>query len=308
MNKLVPSQHDPFAPQDWAWLATVAAIWGASFLFIDIGVDHFQPAVVAFLRLSFGVAALATIPAARRAVPLSQWPAIALLGVTWMALPFLLFSMAQRSIDSSLAGMFNAAAPLFVALIGAIAFGRRPGPRQVVGLLVGFAGVVVVSWPAIVGAHANVVGVSLVLLATLCYGLAGNLASPLQVRNGALPVVLRAALVALAMMTPLGLRGIADSTFAWSSLLAVAALGIFGTAIAFVGFTTLVGRVGAARGSVTVYFLPPVAMVLGAVVRDERIAAMSIAGTGLVLLGAYLASRADRRRSRETPERTRQAA
>lgn len=290
------SQHDAFAATDWAWLVTVALIWGASFLLIDIGVDHFQPAVVAFLRLSFGVAALATIPAARRAVPRSEWPAIALLGVVWLALPFLLFSIAQQSIDSSLAGMLNAAAPLFVALVGAIAFARRPGPRQLLGLMVGFAGVVVISWPAIVGAHASVLGVGLVLLATVCYGIAGNLASPLQVRNGALPVVFRAALVALAVMTPLGLRGIPASTFAWSSLLAVAALGVFGTALAFVGFTTLVGRVGAARGSVTIYFLPLVAMVLGAVVRDESIAALSIAGTGLVLVGAYLASRAERRK------------
>jgi drug/metabolite transporter (DMT)-like permease len=296
MTKPTRSQQDAFAPTDWALLTTVAAIWGASFLLIDIGVDHFQPALVAFLRLSFGVATLAMIPSARRAVPLAEWPAIALLGIVWMALPFLLFSMAQQSIDSSLAGMLNAAAPLFVAVIGAIAFRRRPGARQQLGLLVGFAGVLVISWPAIVGAHASVLGVVLVLLATVCYGIAGNVASPLQVRNGALPVVLRAALVALAVMTPLGLRDIAASTFSWSSLLAVVALGVFGTAIAFVAFTTLVGRVGASRGSVTIYFLPPVAMVLGALVRDERIAALSIAGTGLVLAGAYLASRAERRK------------
>jgi drug/metabolite transporter (DMT)-like permease len=74
----------------------------------------------------------------------------------------------------------------------------------------------------------------------------------------------------------------------------VAALGVFGTALAFVGFTTLLGRVGAARGSVTIYFLPLVAMVLGAVVRKETIAALSIAGTGLVLIGAYVASRTER--------------
>jgi drug/metabolite transporter (DMT)-like permease len=192
--------------------------------------------------------------------------------------------------------MLNAAAPLFVAVVGAIAFHRRPGPRQQLGLLVGFAGVVVISWPAIVGAHASVLGVALVLLATVCYGFAGNLASPLQVRNGALPVVFRAALVALVVSAPLGIASIPASTFAWSSLLAVAALGVFGTAVAFAGFTTLLGRVGAARGSVTIYFLPLVAMVLGAVVRKETIAAMSIAGTGLVLAGAYLASRAERRK------------
>jgi drug/metabolite transporter (DMT)-like permease len=229
-------------------------------------------------------------------VPRSEWRAIALLGIVWLALPFLLFSVAQTSIDSSLAGMLNAAAPLFVAVVAALVYHRRPGPRQIVGLLVGFAGVVVISWPAVVGAHASVVGVALVLLATLCYGFAGNMASPLQVRNGALPVVFRAALVALVASAPLGLASIPKSTFAWSSLVAVAALGVFGTALAFVGFTTLLGRVGATRGSVTIYFLPLVAMVLGATVRNETIALMSIAGTALVLVGAYMASRAERPR------------
>lgn len=290
------SQHDAFAFQDWAWLVAVALIWGSSYLLIAFGVEHFQPALVAMLRLSFGVIVLALIPAARRPVPRSEWRQIAILGLVWLAAPFLLFSIAQQSIDSSLAGMLNAAAPLFVAVVGALAFGHRPGRRQQLGLMVGFLGVVVISWPAIVGAHASMLGVALVLLATLCYGFSGNLASPLQVRNGALPVIFRAALVALVVIAPLGLASIPRSTFAWSSLLAVAALGVFGTAVAFAGFTTLLGRVGAARGSVTIYFLPLVAMVLGAVVRHETIAPVSIAGTGLVLVGAYMASRAEQPR------------
>ena len=290
------SQHDAFAAQDWAWLIAVALIWGSSYLLIAFGVEHFQPALVAFLRLLFGVCVLSVIPAARRPVPRSEWRPIALLGIVWLALPFLLFSIAQQSIDSSLAGMLNAAAPLFVAVVGALAFHQRPAARQQLGLLVGFLGVVVIGWPAVVGAQASVLGVALVLLATLCYGFAGNMASPLQVRNGALPVVFRSGLVALVVSAPLGLASIPSSTFAWSSLLAVAALGVFGTALAFVGFTTLLGRVGAARGSVTIYFLPLVAMVLGAVVRGETIAPLSIAGTGLVLLGAFMASRAERPR------------
>ncbi len=294
MTQPARSQQEAFALQDWAWLVAVALIWGSSYLLIAFSVEHFKPPLVALLRLTFGVAVLALIPAARRPVPRSEWRAIALLGIVWLALPFLLFSIAQQSIDSSLAGMLNAAAPLFVAVIGALAFGKRSGPRQQLGLLVGFVGVVVISWPAVVGAHASVLGVGLVLLATVCYGFAGNMASPLQVRNGSLPVIFRAGLVALVASLPLGLASIPDSTFAWSSLVAVAALGVFGTALAFVGFTTLLGRVGAARGSVTIYFLPLVAMVLGAVVRKETIAALSIAGTGLVLVGAYMASRAER--------------
>ena len=300
------SQHEAFAAQDWAWLVSVALIWGSSYLLIAYGVEHFKPPLVALLRLTFGIGVLAMIPGARRPVPRSEWRAIAILGLVWLALPFLLFSIAQQSIDSSLAGMLNAAAPLFVAVVGALWFRKHPGRRQQLGLLVGFLGVVVISWPAVVGAHASVLGVVLVLLATLCYGFAGNMASPLQVRNGSLPVILRAGLVAWVASLPLGLASISQSTFAWSSLLAVAALGVFGTALAFVGFTTLLGRVGAARGSVTIYFLPLVAMVLGAVVRKETIAAVSIAGTGLVLVGAYMASRAERARvvtSDATPRR-----
>ena len=300
------SQHEAFTLQDWAWLVSVALIWGSSYLLIAYGVEHFKPPLVALLRLTFGVAVLAMIPAARRPVPRSEWRAIAILGLVWLALPFLLFSIAQQSIDSSLAGMLNAAAPLFVAVVGALWFRKHPARRQQLGLLVGFLGVVVISWPAVVGAHASVLGVVLVLLATLCYGFAGNMASPLQVRNGSLPVILRAGLVAWVASLPLGVASIPESTFAWSSLLAVAALGVFGTALAFVGFTTLLGRVGAARGSVTIYFLPLVAMVLGAVVRKETIAGLSVAGTGLVLVGAYMASRAERPRlvaSDATPRR-----
>lgn len=286
-----PRRSDGFAAPDWALLAAVAAMWGSSFLFIDIGVDHLPPALVAFLRLAFGVATLAAIPAARSAVPRSDWPAIALLGMVWMALPFLLFPVAQQSIDSSLAGMLNAAAPLFTAAIAAVLVRRLPGAGQQTGLLIGFLGVVVVSWPAVDGAHATALGAALVLLATLLYGVAFNLAAPLEARHGALPVVWRAEIVALVLLAPAGLASAPDGSLAWSSLVAVAVLGCFGTALAFAAFTTLVGRVGSTRASVTVYFLPPVAILLGALVRHEAIAAASVLGTGLVAAGAYLASR-----------------
>lgn len=82
--------HDGFAAGDWALLAGVAVTWGASFLLIKIGVEALRPPLVAMLRLAFGAGALAALPAARRPVPRSAWPAIALLGLTWMAIPFVL--------------------------------------------------------------------------------------------------------------------------------------------------------------------------------------------------------------------------
>jgi drug/metabolite transporter (DMT)-like permease len=295
-----------FTRSDWALLTFVAATWGSSFLFIGIGVDHFAPALVALLRLVFGAVTLAAVPAARRRVPRSEWPAIALLGVVWMAAPFVLFGVAEQSIDSSLAGMLNAAAPLFTAIVAALVSRRLPGGRRRAGLLIGFVGVVTISWPSVGGAHASAAGAGLVVAATMLYGVAFNLARPLQQRNGALPVIWRAQLVAVALVAPLGIATVPHSTFAWSSLTAVAALGCLGTALAFVAFTTLVGRVGSTRGSVTVYFLPAVAIALGALFRDETITAVSLLGTALVTAGAYVTSRSEGARAdRRTGARTR---
>ncbi len=112
--------------------------------------------------------------------------------------------------------------------------------------------------------------------------------------------------LALALVAPLGLAGVPASTFAWSSVLAVAILGSLGTAVAFVAFASLAGRVGSTRASVAIYFLPAVAIALGALFRDETIAAIAVLGTVLVTAGAYLTSRRERERTgsaRPTPRR-----
>jgi drug/metabolite transporter (DMT)-like permease len=280
-----------FEPLDWALLAGVAVTWGASFLFIELGLDHFEPGLVAFLRVFFGAVTLALVPGARRPVERGDWPLVALLGLIWMAAPFMLFSVAQQWIESSLAGMINAAAPLFTALIAAIAVRHLPGRLQAIGLVVGFLGVVAVASPSFGEGESTSLGIVLVLLATILYGCAFNLAGPLQRRNGALPVIWRAQLVALVLLLPVGTVSATESTFAWESLLPMIALGSIGTALAYVWFTTLVGRVGATRGSVTLYFVPVVAIVLGALLLDESIAAAAILGTALVLAGAYMTSR-----------------
>jgi drug/metabolite transporter (DMT)-like permease len=280
-----------FGALDWALVGGAALTWGSSFLLIAIGVDHFEPGLVALLRLAFGAAALALVPAARRAVPRSEWPAIALLGVLWMAIPFVLFPIAQQQIDSSVAGMINAAAPLFTAAIAALVALRLPGRGQAAGLLIGFLGVAAISAPELGGAEATTVGVLLVLAATVMYGVSFNLTGPLQQRNGALPVIWRVQLVALAIDLPIGLAAVPGSEFAWSSLIACAVLGAAGTALAYVWFAVLVGRVGSTRGSVTLYVVPVVAIALGALVRDETIAGAAVAGTALVVAGAYVVSR-----------------
>ncbi len=280
-----------FGPTEWVLLAAVACLWGSSFLFIEIGLEAFHPGVVAMARLGLGAAALALVPAARRSVAREDYPRIAALGVIWMGVPLLLFPFAQQWIDSSVAGMLNGAVPLTAAAWSVLLLRRVPRRLQLAGLAVGFAGVVAISFPELAGSRATALGAGLVVLAVVLYGLAANLAVPLQQRHGALPVLLRAQLVALVVVVPFGVAGLPRSTWSWPSGLAMLPLGVLGTGLAFVLMTTLVGRVGAPRGAVAIYFVPVVAILLGALVLGERITVAAIIGTALVLLGAALASR-----------------
>jgi drug/metabolite transporter (DMT)-like permease len=287
---LLDQETTRFATRDWLMLAGVSLTWGASFLFIDVGLEHFAPVLVAFGRVAFGALTLSLLPGVRKPVPRSEWPLIAAMAVTWMAIPFTCFAIAQQWIDSSLAGMINAATPLFVALVAAGAVRQLPSHVQATGLVVGFAGVVAISLPSI-GEGSNVLGIGLVLLAACLYGFAFNIAAPLQRRHGALPVIWRAQIVAVVLMLPFAAVGATQSTFGWDSLLAVFALGALGTALAFYWFTTLMGRVGSTRGSVAIYLVPIVAILLGAALLDETIHPAAVLGTALVLAGAYITSR-----------------
>jgi drug/metabolite transporter (DMT)-like permease len=285
------SRTEAFGAQEWLLLSGIALIWGSSFLFIDIGLRAFRPGVVGLARLGLGVAALALFPAARRHLDRADLPRVAFLGLIWAGLPLLLFPVAQQWIDSSVAGMLNGAVPLFGAAWAVLLLRRPLGRVQTLGLLVGFAGVVAISWPEVRGSRATTLGVALVLVAVACYGLAVNLAVPLQQRYGALPVLLRAQTAALALLVPFGLWSLPGSRFAWGPALAMLPLGILGTGLAFVLMSTLVGRVGGPRGAVATYFIPVVAIALGVVFLGERVAPAALLGTALVLVGAWLTSR-----------------
>jgi drug/metabolite transporter (DMT)-like permease len=274
-----------FATRDWLMLGGTALMWGGSFLFMDIGLDHFAPPLIAFGRIALGAATLSLLPAAREPLPRAAWPRVALLGITWMAIPFLLLAVAQQWIDSGLAGMINATTPLFTVLIQSL-----PSRLQGAGLGFGFLGVVAISIPSVEGGS-NLLGVALVLCAATLYGLAFNIAAPLQAEHGALAVTRGAMVVAAAALVPVAFVGALDSSFGWSSLLAVTALGTLGTGVAFIWFTAMIGRLGPARASVSIYVVPVVAVGLGALFRDERVYLAALAGTAMVLAGAFLTSR-----------------
>jgi drug/metabolite transporter (DMT)-like permease len=288
------TRAEAFGPVEWGLLASIGLMWGSSFVFIAEGLEAFEPGLVAFLRIALGTATVALARRARRPVAREDWGRIAVLGLVWMAAPLLLFPIAQQWIDSSLAGMLNGAMPLFAALTAAFLLRRAPRAVQIVGLVLGFTGVVAIVSPAVRGASVTALGAALVILATVLYGMAANMAVPLQQRYGAIPVVLRAQIVALLAVLPFAIAAIPGSTFKWSSALAMVLLGAGGTGLAFLAMATLVGRAGATRGAVAIYFIPVVATILGVVLRNESVELLQLGGLALVLLSAWLTSRRDR--------------
>jgi drug/metabolite transporter (DMT)-like permease len=277
-----------FGPAEWALVAAVALMWGSSFLWIAAGLDHFSPPVVTLSRLVLGAAALALFPGTRRPVERADWPRVALLGVVWMAIPLTLYPIAQQWVESSVAGAINGSMPLFSAVLAALFLRRAPRPRQVTGLALGFAGVLLVTLSEATGLGGSPPGIALLVFSTMLYALAFNLAVPLTQRYGALPVLLRAELVAIVLVLPPGLWGLTRSEWDWTAAGAMVLLGVLGSGVAFVAQSTIGARAGPVRGSISIYFLPVVAMLLGAAVRHEAVSAAAVTGVALVIAGAWL--------------------
>ena len=285
------TRPEAFGIQEWGLVVAVALMWGSSFLWIAEGLEHLSPTMVTLCRLVLGAAALAVFPGTRARVERADWPRIALLGVVWMVVPMLLFPIAQQWVDSSIAGAINGSMPLFSAALAALLLRRPPGGRQLAGLAVGFTGVLLVTLSGATGASGSPLGIGTLVLATVFYAVSFNMAIPLTQRYGSLPVLLRAQLVAIAIVLPFGLRGLPSSEWDWRAAGAMVLLGVLSSGVAFVASTTLGARTGPTRGAIPNYFLPVVAVPLGVAVRHERIGPAAITGAALVIAGAWLASR-----------------
>lgn len=291
LSTSVGTHTGAFTPLDWALFASVGMIWGSSFLFIAIGLRAFEPGLVTWLRVALGAGVLWLVPGARRRIERSDRPRIVAISLLWVAVPMTLFPFAEQRISSGLAGLVNGCLPIFAAAVAAAMLRRMPGRLQLTGLAVGFVGVVAIALPALGAGSSEAIGLGMVVVAVACYAVAVNIATPITQRYGALPVMARMLALGTLWTAPLGLWSLPGSSFAWGSFLAVAALGMLGTGVAFVLMGRLVARVGSTRGTFAVYVTPVVALILGAVFLDESVHPLSVAGIGLVIAGAILASR-----------------
>ena len=276
---------------DWLLLILPGVIWGASFLFIAEGLDALGPNGVTFVRIAVGFLTLSLIPAARRPMRRSDWAKTGALGVLWLAFPLSMFPFAEQHVSSALTGMLNGATALFAAAVASILARRMPSPMILVGLAVGLLGAVLIALPGISeggDTSHQTRGVLLIVAALMSYGVAVNLARPLQQRNGALPVMWRALGVAVLLTAPLGVPDVLRAHWSPRAVASLLTLGALGTAVAHVLTATAAGRMGATAASATAFLIPVVALALGVGVRHEHVAWLSIVGAAVCLAGAWL--------------------
>lgn len=293
---------DRFRSGDWGLFLSIGVIWGASFLFIDIGLDALPPGVITLMRVGLGAFALAVMPRHRTTIRTEDRLPLVTLSVVWVAVPFTLFPIAEQHISSAVAGLLNGGTPIFAAIFAMVLMRQPTRGAQLLGIAVGFVGVVFVSLPSIGEGSSETFGVALVVLATMCYGFAVTLAGPMQRRYGSVDLMAKVLALATIWTAPYGLWQLDDASWEIGPVVAVTVLGVVGTGIAFALMGSLVGRVGSTRASFITYLIPVVALALGVAFRDDEIVALELLGVAFVIGGAVLASRATSTgRVRSTP-------
>jgi drug/metabolite transporter (DMT)-like permease len=277
--------------KDWLLFVLPGVIWGASFLFIAEGLEATGPYGVAFVRLLVGFAALSAFPAARKPIARGAWLAIAAVAVTWMAFPLVMFPLAEQRVSTAVTGMLNGAVPFFATIFATLISRRAPAQNIITGLMVGLTGSLMIAVPTANQGSSSAIGVAMILAAVTSYGIAINIARPLQMQHGALPVIWRAQAIALLLTAPLGIPEVLNAQWSLWPVLSLLALGAGGTGVAFVLTAIVAGRMGAPVASAIAFLIPPVALLLGVVVRDEDVAIISAIGSAICIAGAVIMQR-----------------
>ena len=279
----------------WLIFALLGVCWGTSYLFIKIGIETLTPFTLIAGRLAVGAAVLGVVLfAAREPLPRDRrvYGHLVMMAILNIAIPFSLITFGEQSIDSALAAILNASVPLFTIIIASLVLFDEPiTVNRLVGLLVGFGGVVVLTSRSFGDGMSGSLPGELAMIGSSISYAAGNVYARHNVR-GLRPMVqaffqvffalIIVAILAFTFERPLSLDWTGRSIFA------VVWLGLLGSSIAYLCFFWLLARWGSTRSSMVAYLLPVVGIVAGFLVLNETIDARVLLGTALVVGGVAL--------------------
>ncbi len=282
--------------KQWAAFCLLGSIWGSSFLWIKVGVQEIGPISLAAFRLLFGLVGLLVVMRLQKQSLPRDFRVIAtylVLGVFQAALPFALISWGETSIESGLAAILNGTTPLFTIIIAHLwLHDEKISLPRVVGLIVGFSGVVVlVSRDLRPGAiHSNVWGQIAVLVASVCYGIGATVARKFMrgqppVVQATMVVLVADILLWLAVLVAERPLQIPTRPITWSALVW---LGLLGSCLAYLLYFYLINAWGPTRATLVTYMFPLVGLLLGVALLGELTDWHLIVGSLLVVAGIVI--------------------
>lgn len=275
----------------WLLFVTMGVIWGVPYMLIKVAVESLTPASLVFLRCAVAAVLLLPIAAALGQLRplLRKWRPLLVFTAVEVAVPWLMLASAEQRLSSALSGLLTAAVPLVGAVLGWVTGSDRMGPRRLVGLFVGLAGVA-----ALVGFDLGRGDLSaLIQMGVVVVGYAFGpfvLARYLSDLPGLGVVAAALALTTVAYL-PHGVAQLPDRWPPAGAVASVLVLAVLCTAVAFLLFFALIDEVGPVRATVITYLNPAVAVLLGVAFLDEPFTAGISIGFVLVLAGSVLATR-----------------
>jgi len=280
----------------WALFTLLSLIWGSSFILMKIGYEALTPTQIAGVRIFSG--GLVFVPIAIfhiRKVPGKKILLLVIAGLTGNFIPAFLFTAAITKLDSSLEGILNSLTPIWVVIMGIVIFKDKIENRKIIGVLIGFVGLVLLTLSQNELNLDHLGYSSLVILATLCYGFNVQMVSHYLKGIPSFHI----ATISLALMTiPAGIvlwyngffeLDFSDATIQWSTIASLM-LGLGGSAIGNILFYALVNRAGALFTSLVTYAIPFVALLWG-IQSGEKVTWEEIGCLAIILSGVYLVNK-----------------
>ncbi|WP_305856461.1 DMT family transporter [Balneatrix alpica] len=273
-------------------LLTLAALWGASFLFMRQAVPEFGPFALIFLRVAIAGVALLPLLLWRRQVRrmVQHWRPLLVVGVFNSALPFTLISYALLSLAAGMGAILNASAPLWSLLLALLLLGQPASRSSVLGLTAGLAGVIMLVWHKVQMGEVPWLALLAALAATLSYALAALYSKAKLAGVAALVTATGSQLLAALLLFPLAVAFWPEQQPSWPAWQAVILLALGCTALAYLLYFHLIEAAGAQKAISVTLLIPLFGMLWGAWILDETISLSMLIGAGLVLLGTALAN------------------
>ncbi len=288
------------APYPWQIdFFVMSAVWGASFLFMHVAGPEFGAIATAAMRVGIAAALLLPLVVLRgqAGAMWRHWRVIAVVGIFNAGIPFACFSFALLSISTGLSSILNATTPLFTACVAWLWLGQKPGKWRLLGLLVGFSGVALLvstrntaGAPVSAQAGNQLLAMAACLLASLCYGIAACTSKKYLAGVPALSVATGSNLAAFAMLLLPALWWAPRQMPSQNAWLAIAAVGVLCTGMAYVLYYRLIQTAGPAIASTITYLVPIFALGYGRIFLNEPITPAMLGCGAVILLGTALST------------------